>query len=592
MPSLPGRRLGRAVLLVVVAVVAVSAGLVRLDLPASARDTAAPAVPSPSGVATASRPVDTPAGGTTQARTRPNIVMVMADDMRVDDLRYMPNVRRLIAGRGLTFRNSFSPFPLCCPARASFLTGRFPHNHHVFSHVKPWGFKAFDDHATLATTLHRAGYNTGFVGKYLNGYGADRSLVTGKPSFHYVPAGWTDWYGAVERPRNSPYTDGGTYNYWHTIFNINGRTDDTHRGDYQTTVLGGFSRTLVRKYSRSRKPFFLWLSAVAPHVGKQENGDPQPVTRANGMTFKFGTPGRPAWVRHRFDQRITRAPGMPLDGGPSERDMSDKPRLMARLPEMNALEKRRLTQVARQRAEAEFVLDRQVGRLVTQLRRSGELQDTVLMFTSDNGYFMGEHRQRTGKIKPHEPSLRVPFLVAGPRVPHGRRFDPITTEDITATIADLAGATSYLPYPPDGQSRVRTIRRGDQGWTTPVLTEGLVGGRHAGDRTPAEVGRGFTDARNVIGVRTSRYKLERYATGEVEMYDLDKDPNELHGVAHDPAYAKVRRQLVDLWWSVKDCVGGGCRPLLPADLRRGPVQERRGTDQQSLGVERRYGYWR
>ena len=131
--------------------------------------------------------------------------MVMADDMRTDDLRFMPSVRRLLVGRGLSFRNSFSPYPLCCPARASFLTGRYAHNHHVFSHEDPYGFQSFDDHATIATALHQAGYQTGFVGKYLNGYGAQPSLVTGGPSFRYVPAGWTDWYGAVERPAGSGY---------------------------------------------------------------------------------------------------------------------------------------------------------------------------------------------------------------------------------------------------------------------------------------------------------------------------------------------------------------------------------------------------
>jgi len=564
MSSVSGRSLARLVLVLVV----------------SALMTAAAPSPDPS-------PAPPPAPVT--ADKRPNVIMLMADDMRVEDLRYMPHVRALLQDRGLTFRNSFSPFPLCCPARASFLTGRYPHNHHVYSHMAPWGFKSFDDHATLATALHRAGYQTGFVGKYLNGYGAQPSLVTGGPSFHYVPAGWTDWYGAVERPANSPYTSGGTYNYWHTIFNINGVTDDTHQGEYQTAVLGRFARKLVRKYHQRSKPFFLYLSAVAPHVGAREQGDPLPVQRGK-FRFKFETPGRPGWVRGRFDQEITRPPGMPLGGGPSEADMSDKPLQMRRLPEMNLTERRRLTQVARQRAEAEYVLDLQVQSLVDQLRRDGELASTVLMFTSDNGYFMGEHRQRTGKIKPQEPSLRVPFLIAGPKVPHGHRFDPITTEDITATIGQLTGATPYLPYASDGYSVVPTIRRGDQGWTRPVLTEGLIGGD--GSRTTTEAERGFDDARNVIGVRTSRWKYERYVTGEEELYDLDKDPNELHSLAGDPSYAAVKSTLIALWWEMKDCAGSSCQRALPAGLRRGPDAERRGTNRQSQGVKARYGYWR
>ena len=147
------------------------------------------------------------------AGTKPNIVMVMADDMRTDDLRFMPSVRRLLVGTGLNFRNSFSPYPLCCPARASFLTGRYAHNHHVFSHAVAVRLPVVRRPRHLATALQQSGYQTGFVGKYLNGYGAERSLVTGGPSFRYVPTGWTDWYGAVERPAGSPYRSGGTYNY-------------------------------------------------------------------------------------------------------------------------------------------------------------------------------------------------------------------------------------------------------------------------------------------------------------------------------------------------------------------------------------------
>src|SRR4051794_29364423 len=258
-------------------------------------------------------PASTPAAA---AGTKPNIVMVMADDMRTDDLRFMPSVRRLLVGTGLNFRNSFSPYPLCCPARASFLTGRYAHNHHVFSHHAPWGFKAFDDRRTLASALNSSGYNTVFLGKYLNGYGVEKSLVTRQPSFRYVPPGWTDWYGAVSRPARSGYASGGTYNYLHTLFNVNGRTDDSHDGQYQTDVLGAFSRELVRKYHRSPKPFFMYFSAVAPHFGGPlEDDDPRNIRTATGRPELIKTPARPEWVRGVFDSEIPRASGLPKDGG-------------------------------------------------------------------------------------------------------------------------------------------------------------------------------------------------------------------------------------------------------------------------------------
>ena len=162
--------------------------------------------------------------------------------------------------------------------------------------------------------------------------------------------------------------------------------------------------------------------------------------------------------------------------------------------------------LTRQRAEALFVLDREVARLVATLKRTGEYANTVFMFTSDNGYFLGEHRMRQGKIKPHEPSLRVPFVVAGRGIPHGERFDPVTTPGVTATIAELAGATPRMPYAEDGVSVRPVVHRRPR----------LVGpGRHRGARVRQRCSRrcpplkaaGFHDARNTIGVRTAALEV-------------------------------------------------------------------------------------
>lgn len=521
---------------------------------------------------------------------RPNIITILTDDMRTDDLRWMPNVRRLIAGRGLTFRNSFSPFPLCCPARASLLSGQYAHNHHVYSHLPPYGFRAFDDGQTLGTSLREAGYHTLFVGKYLNGYGEQTLKGTGKPSFRYVPPGWTDWRAAVERPPNSGYSSGGTYDYWHTLFNVNGRIDDSHRGQYQTEVLGRMARSMVREQHRSPKPFYLYLAPVAPHFGDPvEPDDPTGIVDpATGETELIKTPARPRWVRGRFDSRIPRASGLPANGGPSERDVSDKPRPMRRLPGLSGQERVAVRTLTRQRAEALFVLDREVKRLVTTLKATGEYDDTVIMFTSDNGYFLGEHRMRQGKIKPHEPSLRVPFVVSGPGIPHGERFDPVTTPNLTATILDLAGAKP--PHRADALSLVPSFA-GDRGWRVPVVTEGLetskVFRNAQADRAP-----GFDDVRTTIGVRTARWKLVRYNDGDGELYDLDHDPNELTSHFGDPRYARIRAELQKLLTAYKDCRGASCRAPMPADLQRDPVGNQQLTDQQSRGVRARYGYWR
>jgi N-acetylglucosamine-6-sulfatase len=579
------RRLGLLVLLVIAFVVTALA----LNRPGSPSQRAPAAMPAGKNTAAPSQlaPVGAPAAH--QSR-RPNIITILSDDMRTDDLRWMPNVRRLIEDRGLEFRNSFSPFPLCCPARASLISGMYAHNHHVFSHLPPYGFGAFDDRKTVATSLNKAGYNTLFLGKYLNGYGDQDSKVTGESSFRYVPPGWTEWHAAVSRPADSGYSSGGTYNYWHTLFNVNGHIDDSHRGQYQTDVLGKMARELVVKYHRSPKPFYMYLAPVAPHFGSpHEKDDPTGIVNpGTGKNERIKTPARPVWVRGRFDKQIPRASGMPTNGGPSEADISDKPRPMNELAELSPQERVAVRTSTRQRAEALFVLDRQVGDLVKTLKSTGEYANTVIMFTSDNGYFLGEHRMRQGKILPHEPSLRVPFVIAGPGIPHGTRFDPITSPGITATVLDLAGAKA--PHPADGMSVVPSFPR-DRGWRVPVVTEGLETSDvfKAAASNPAA---GFHDARTTIGIRTPRWKYVRYNDGDGELYDLAKDPNELTSHFNDPKYARIQAQLQKLWVAYKDCRGASCRAAMPVALQADPSRDRTLTDQESRGVEKRYGYWR
>ncbi len=565
-------RRGAAVGLILTALVAVGLG------PGQAASAARVPAAAPASLA-----LTAAAGG------RPNIVTVMADDMRVDDLRYMPAVRRLVAGTGLRYRNSFSPDPLCCPARASFLTGLYSHNHGVLSHEVPWGFAAFDDHASIATALQGSGYRTAFVGKYLNGYGSQPSRVTGESSFRYVPAGWTDWYAAVSRPEDSGFDSGGTYNYFNTLFNVNGTIDDSQAGRYQTSVLGGFARALVTRYSQRRAPFFLYLSSVAPHHGTpREPDDPVDVPSSQGGTVRLVTPARPSWVKGRFDAAISRAPGVPLDGGPAEANNTDKPRSMRSLREPSPEELTGMRDAARQRAESLYVLDGQIARLVATLKRTGEWRNTVFMFTSDNGYFLGEHRVRQGKIKAYEPSLRVPFVITGPGIPRGTRFDPVSTVDVSATIAELAGA--HMPYRPDGRSIVASFQA-DRGWTVPVVTEG-----HEDNMLfpsdPALMAAGFHDGRTTSGLRTPRYKFVRYSNGDVELYDLDRDPTELRNVAAVDRYADTRTLLQRMWVRLRDCAAVACREPMPRVLQRTPAQNKSGTDRQSGGVEEVYGYWR
>jgi arylsulfatase A-like enzyme len=513
---------------------------------------------------TAPPPGEAPNGRTVGLPKRPNILVVMLDDMRSDEMRFAPNARRYVRSRGLDFRNSFSPYPLCCPARASFLLGKYAHNHGVLYHEAPYGFGALDDHLTIAGRMQRAGYDTALVGKYLNRYGEQPSRVTGGPSEHYVPPGWTDWMVGLETPfaAGSP-NFGNTYNYFDFTQNINGRTVP-HHGEYSSTVIGRETRHLIGKYHRSGKPFFMWVTPVAPHIGDPvEPDDPPGYRETKAWVQEFPTPARPDWVKGRFDRQITHAPGQPRHG-PAEADVGDKPRNIRKWREMVPVEAQRLTEVARQRAESIYAWDVEFGKIVDRLKRTGEYDDTIIMFTSDNGYYLGEHRQREGKIKAHEPVLHVPLAVAGPGIERGVRYHPITTMDLTATILDLAGAR---PLPAmDGSSQRGELTGPDTAWTTPVVTEGLI--KSVRRKSWTDLPPGLTTS----GLRVGLWKLIRYANGDAELYDLMNDPNELTSVWGDPADAAVQRDMVDTWERVKRCRGAACRQPLPAALQAQPDQ--------------------
>lgn len=513
---------------------------------------------------------------------QPNVVLVMADDMRVDDLAFAPNLRRLIAEHGVSFENSFAPFPLCCPSRASFMTGQYAHNHKVFWHDPPYGYGAFDDSRTIATSLQAAGYRTGFIGKYLNGYGFATSKVTGEPSARYVPNGWDDWRGAVEPPVDSDI-HGNAYDYMDTPFNVNGTIDNNYRGIYQTDVIGDMSVDMSRRFAEAPDPFFMYVNYVAPHHGQPNPADePRDVVDQDGRPVSVVTPAVPDWVRGKFDDRIDRASGIARTGEPIETDVSDKPpALLKRILKLGDEAKEALRFATRRRAEAVYVMDRNIARLVAELQRSGAWEDTVFAFTSDNGMIIGEHGLGMTKVRAHEPSLRVPMLVTGPGLRNAeKRYDPISTVDLTATILDLADAKPS--HEPDGVSRVDSLVNGDSGWTTPVLTEAVFTSL---GRDPA-----FTDLRTTIGIRVSRYSYTRYRNETSELYDLVTDPREDRNVADDPEYADVQAALEELWPKIKDCRGKACSPVLAPILTADPKLNRTNTEAYWDEILAAYGW--
>lgn len=506
-----------------------------------------------------------------QAPPRPNIVLVMVDDMRADDLRFMPLTRRLIGDAGVRFANSFSPNPLCCPARASALTGLYTHNHRVFHVNAPWGFRVFNDRSTVATWLRRVNYATVYLGKYLNGYGWMRKPgAESGNSLHYVPPGWTEWRASIDSglPAGHP-ANGGTYQFFDTTLSRNGQGFQPLEGRYQSRAYGRITEEIVERRAAAPRPFFLQVSFTAPHTGgPTEPDDPGWVNRSDGQREWYGTTARPADVRGMFDSRITAAPGASwLDP-----DFSDKPDYLQIRPLMNAGERVASLEETRQRAEALWVVDRQVGRTIDALRRSGELANTLVLFTSDNGFYLGEQRIRHGKTFPHEPSIRVPLLMRGPGIPAGQvRHDPVTSMDLAPTLAAAAGVRPGSQV--DGQSMLRVARTGDQGWRRGILTESKPeeGGVRDTDEAGGPLGPGEQpDIRYALGVRTPHHLYVNLANGQEELYDMRTDPQQYDNLVGEPEHRPTLQLLRGVLAQLRDCDGAECRVPLPPDLAEVP----------------------
>jgi N-acetylglucosamine-6-sulfatase len=448
------------------------------------------------------------------AQSRPNVLVIETDDQTVSDLANMPKTRALIAGQGVTFDQSIVSLSQCCPSRATFLTGRYAHNHRVLTTQPPFGgFPAFDDQETLPVWLQRAGYSTAIVGKYLNEYA--------KTDPSYVPPGWTDWHvltgPTVYRFMGFDLDDGGV------VHHVAGR--------YQTDVLTSVAQRTLRSLSQGRKPFFLWTTYVAPHVGT-----PHDLLDVRGVESTApSTMYRDTFIGAQ----------MPLAPAFNEADVSDKPRNVRRRKLLRPWQIARLEETWRQRQESLQSVDDGVERLMGTLRSLGELKDTLVIFTSDNGFMTGEHRIPFGKIVPYEESIRVPLLMRGPGVPRGEhRSQLVWNGDLAPTILRATGATAAVD--PDGQPLQPFLEHPDAPSPHAVVIEGIPVSRM--DPEP-----GF------VGLRTPRYTYVEHHTGEVELYDLQRDPDELDNLAGTPGVAGVQAELAGELRRLRRCEGAGCR---------------------------------
>jgi N-acetylglucosamine-6-sulfatase len=449
-----------------------------------------------------------------QAATRPNILFVLTDDMNFSDLRYMPKTRRLLADQGTRFTNAFVTNSLCCPSRATILRGQYSHNHKIWGNFLPiGGFQKFRDlgreKSTIAAWLDnpnnfadRVDYDTVLIGKYLNGY----------DDTTYVPPGWDRWHAYLGYYEASPTT---------YRINENGRINSYDLSRIHDTDL--FARKAARflRNTAGGAPFFLYLSTNAPHT--------------------------PAYVPNRHQGMFS---DLPLPKPPSfdEADVSDKPAWVREKPRLTQDRVDYVRELYRKRLRSLQSVDEMVGRLVNVLRDTGELSNTYIVFTSDNGYHLGEHRLEA-KATAYEEAIRAPLLVRGPGVPRGvNRSQMALNNDFAPTFASWAGITP--PNFVDGRSlRPLLSARPPSSWRSALLVE------HRRSNYEGPFARLVP---NYDAVRTANHLYVEYKTGERELYDLGDDPYELRS-RHRTASSELKRRLASRLDELRGCAAAGCR---------------------------------
>lgn len=427
------------------------------------------------------------------ATKRTNIIVILTDDQRTETLASMPNVQKLLVKHGVSFANSFVSDSLCCPSRASILTGNYAHTTRVYDNHPPHGgapaFRQHDATSTIATWLNKDGYDTGLFGKYLNSYGGG------------VPPGWDRWAAFDYEPYYFPYR---------VFTNAPGACSGTPAcmlpDDVSTysTVYFGDAATRFIDTAPSTKPVFVYYAPYAPHLPSlpQHKYATRFANLANYRPPNFNrvTASQPPWIRN--------------------------------LPAMDNVEIAQLQADRQAEYQTLVTVDNEVGAIVRSLRETHRLAHSVILFASDNGISWGEHRlAAASKQVPYDEALRVPLIV---------RYEPATTRprtdhhlvvniDWAPTLADIAGAAHPKT---EGRSFLPLLenRPLQKPWRTQFLLE------HYDGNPPAL-------APTFCGIRSVDYMYALYNGGYQELYDLKRDPYELTNIAAEPAAAPVIRRM-------------------------------------------------
>lgn len=444
---------------------------------------------------------------------KPNIVVFMTDDQTKETYRVMQKTQQLLAGRGVTFQKNITSYNLCCPSRASYYTGQYSHNNGVKDNSGPnGGYQSYRNQSTaMPASLKNAGYKTIHIGKYLNGTGI------GNPS--EIPDGWSDYRGM---------TGSGTY-YNYTL-NINGqvRNYGTAPQDYLTDVMR--DQAINALSNTGDTPFYLNVGFFGPHYQGEDSEDntpataPIPAPRHLGLFTTEQLPPKPSY---------------------QEANVADKPAYIRRLSSTNTTALPGVSIIKHYRSELRTLqsVDEAIEAVVNKVSEMGKLDNTIFIFTSDNGYFHGEHRIPSKKYFPYEEGINTPLIITLPNSTARQDTTHLVSNiDLAPTILDFAGVSPNRVM--DGHSLKSVLNDPNISWSRPVLLEGE---------------KNTSTHPRFKGVRTDRYVYIEYpATGEKELYDLVVDPYQISSKHRNTAYSSIMASLKSKLNFLKNCVGSSC----------------------------------
>lgn len=398
---------------------------------------------------------------------RPNFLIIVTDDQRFDTMQYMPNTQSLIFDQGVTFSHGYITTPFCCPSRASILTGMYAHNHGVLVNENKLNFP------TVVEDLHDNGYYTGLVGKYLNSWNGDA-----RPEFDY----WVSFWG------------GTVPSYYDPDLNVNGKWQKFT--GYMTYLFRDYVIDFLDKATHQRKPFLLVFAPNAPHP-------PYTPAKEDSGLYTDLPPFRPPNY--------------------NEADMSDKPLSVAGKALLTEEDMSQIDKIRRRQILTLVALDRSLGEILAKLKESGEMDNTVIMFISDNGKHWGEHRLES-KSTAYEESVKVPFALRYPAlVPTPYIEDRLVSNiDIAPTIYELSDTP--IPGTVDGMSMVKLLN-GTGDWRDHILLEA------------------WPDRGHWTAIHTGQYVYIETDNDLSEFYDLAVDPYQMDNMINDPSYQSIIKEL-------------------------------------------------